>query len=152
MAEASRYLIFRSERRDGLHNLSLSPIAETISNNWQDISIIGNEKSEYYYTVIPVDSQGELGSSTYSIGVFTEIYLAGSDTFALPLEPMEVYSIDWYCDNIPNIVGIVHLMKGMWRLHAIEMPEGVYDAIATLGKGYQILFNGTTTIFTFIGY
>ena len=151
VAGASRYIIFRSERRDGLHNLSLSPIAETVWNYWQDPSIIGNEGSEYYYMVIPMDPQGELGSSTYSIGVFTEIYQAGTDTFALPLKPVEAHSLDWYCDNIPNIVGIIHLMKRMWRLHAIEMPEGVYDADALQGEGYQISTDSVAR-FIFIGY
>ena len=151
VAGASEYIIFRSERRDGLHNLSLSPIAETTWNYWQDLSIIGNEESEYYYMVIPVDSQGEFGSSTYSIGVSMEVYEAGSDTFALPFKPVEVHSLDWYCDNIPNVVGIIHLMKGYWRLHAREMPEGVYDAVALQGEGYQISTDATAR-FIFIGH
>ncbi|TET90502.1 MAG: hypothetical protein E3J35_06440 [Methanomassiliicoccales archaeon] len=152
MAEASKYLIFRSGRRDGLHDLSLLPIANTTETYWIDSDVIGNGRSEYYYMVIPVDSSGGLGSSTYSVGIFTEEYQSGTDAFALPLKLLESHSLDWYCDNIPNVVGIVHLMKGYWRLHAIEMPEGVYDAIATLAEGYQISFNETTTTFTFIGY
>ncbi len=149
---ASVYLIFRSEKRDGFHNLSLSPIAITNETHWRDAGIIGNQESEHYYMVIPVGSQGELGSSTYSIGVFTLGYYPGSDTFALPLKPTEVRSIDWYCDNIPRVVGIVHLMKGYWRLHAREMPEGVYDTIAIQGEGYQILIHGLPARYIFVGY
>ena len=146
------YLVFRSDERNGLHDLSLSPIANITNTHWIDSGVVGSWRSEYYYMVIPADPSGGLGSSTYSIGVFTEEYQSGTDAFALPLKPVEPRSLDWYCDNIPNIVGIIHLMKGYWRLHAREMPEGVYDAEAVQGEGYQISIDGATTTYTFVGY
>ncbi|MCK4444711.1 MAG: fibronectin type III domain-containing protein, partial [Thermoplasmata archaeon] len=146
------YQVFRSEERNALHNLSLLPIANTTETYWVDSGVIGNERSEYYYMVIPADPSGGLGSSTYSIGVFTEEYQSGADTFALPLKPVKPHSLDWYCDNIPNVVGIIHLMKGYWRLHAREMPEGVYDAEALQAEGHQISIGGATTTYTFVGY
>jgi hypothetical protein len=149
---ASEYLIYRSEKRNGLHNLSLSPIANTAGTSWVDAGVVGNESSEHYYMIMPVDSLGEVGSGTFSVGVLAMEFQSGSDTIALPLKPVEPHTIDWYCDNIPNIVGIIHLMKGYWKLHAIEMPEGVYDADALQGEGYQISSNGSATRFTFIGY
>ena len=152
VAGADRYLVFRSEERSALHDLSLSPIVNTTETYWIDSGVIGGGRSEYYYMVIPVDSSGGLGSSTYSVGVFTVKYRSGSDTFALPLKPVEPHSLDWYCDNIPNVVGMIHLMEGYWRLHAIEMPEGVYDADALQGEGYQISVDGNSTRFTFVGY
>ncbi len=149
---ASEYRIFRSEVRNGLHNLSLQPMASVPSsqNTWVDSDVLSSA-GEYYYMVIPVDSQGRLGSSTYSVGVVTMQYRAGSDTFALPLGA-EVHSLDWYCDQISNVVGIAHMMKGYWKLHAREMPENVYDADALQGEGYQISVDGATTTHTFVGY
>ncbi|MCK5292431.1 MAG: hypothetical protein KAR39_10505 [Thermoplasmata archaeon] len=152
VAGADSYIVFRSEERSDLHDLSLLPIANATETYWIDSGVIGGGRSEYYHMVIPVDSSGGLGSSTYSVGVFSVEYRSGSDTFALPLKPVEPHSLDWYCDNIPNVVGIIHLMKGYWRLHAIEMPEGVYDADALQGEGYQISVDGNSTRFTFVGY
>jgi hypothetical protein len=152
VAGADSYLVFRSEERSDLHNLSLLPIADTTWTYWIDSGRIGGGRSEYYYIVIPVDSSGGLGSSTYSVGVFTVEYRSGTDSFALPLKPVEPHSLDWYCDNIPSAVGMTHLMKGYWKLHAIEMPEGVYDADALQGEGYQISVDGNSTRFTFVGY
>lgn len=149
---ASGYLIFRSERRNDLHNLSLSPIANTTGTYWIDPGIIKNQTSEYYYVVIPFDSRGEMGSSTYSTGVFTLVHQTGSETFALPLKPVEVHSLDWYCDETSNVVGLAYMTLGVWKFHAREMPEGVYDADALQGEGYQISVDGNSTRFTFVGY
>ena len=150
--DAYRYLVFRSDKRGGLHNLSLSPIANTAETYWRDTGIIGNQNSEYYYMVIPLDSASGMGSSTYSVGVFTMNYQTGSDTFALPLESTGPNSLDWYCDNIPNVVGTAYVTSEMWKFHAREMPEGVYDVEVLQGEGYQISFNGNTTGHTFVGY
>ena len=152
VAGVSRYLIFRSQERVGLHNLSMPPIASTTETYWADQGIIGNQRSEDYYMVIPEDSFGRLGSSTYSVGVFTVEYQSGSDSFALPLKPVQTHSLDWYSDNIPNVVGIIHLVKGYWRLHARDMPEGVYDAEVFQAEGLQVSIGGPTTTYTFIGY
>ena len=146
------YFVFRSEDRNGLHNLSLLPMVNTTETHWVDLDVIGSGRNEYYYVVIPADLSGGLGSSTYSIGIFTEEYRSGTDTFALPLKPEEPHSLDWYCDNILNVAGIIHLMKGYWRLHAREMPEGVYDAVALQSEGHQISLEWGTTSYTFIGY
>ena len=149
---AIAYLVFRSDERNGLHDLSLSPIANTTDTHWIDSGVVGSWRSEYYYMVIPVGPSGSLGGSTYSIGVFAEEYQSGTDTFALPLKPVEPRSLDWFCDNIPNVAGIIHLMRGYWRLHAREMPEGVYDAEALQAEGYQISIDGAPTTYIFIGY
>ena len=145
------YRVYRSDNRTGLHDTSLEPIVTIGSIFWKDLGAM-SQSTNWYYMVVPIYEGGKEGSSTYSIGVFAMEYQSGSDTFALPLEPEEVHSLDWYCDNIPNVVGIVHLMKGYWRLHAREMPEGVYDAEAGQGEGYQISFYGGTTSYTFIGH
>ncbi len=148
---ASGYRIYRSEDRTGLHDTSLGPIVTVNGTFWKDLGAM-SQSTSWYYMVVPLYEGGKEGSSTYSIGILTMEYQSGSDTFALPLEPEEVHSLDWYCDNIPNVVGIIYLMKGYWRLHAREMPEGVYDFEATQSEGYQISFSGSTTRFTFIGH
>ncbi len=149
---AAGYQVFRSEERNGLHNLSLLPIADTTESYWVDSGAIGNDGSEYYYMVIPVNLAGTLGSSTYSVGVITMGYQSGSDTFALPLKPIETHSLDWFCDDIPNVVGIAYLIFEMWKLHVNEMPLGVYDVDVLQGEGYQISIDGPSTKFTFVGY
>ncbi|MCK5291691.1 MAG: hypothetical protein KAR39_06720 [Thermoplasmata archaeon] len=150
---ADRYLVFRSDKRDGLHDLSLSPIANTTKTYWRDAGIIGNQNSEYYYMVIPLDSAGGTGSSTYSVGVFTIIYQAGSGTFALPLKPAGTNSLDWFCDNIPNVVGMAYMVFEMWKFHAGEMPSGVYDSVVQVSEGFQISMSGIVLgRFTFVGW
>jgi hypothetical protein len=149
---ASKYLVLRSEARKGLHNLSLSPVTNTTKTYWMDPGIVGNERSEYYYMVIPVDSQGELGSSTYSVGVVTIGYQPGSDTFASPLKTEGVHSLDWFCDEIPDVVGMAYMIFEVWKFHAVQMPAGIYDVEVLQGEGYQISFYGSPTRFIFIGY
>lgn len=149
---ASEYSIFRSDRREGLHNLSPCPIANTTETYWIDPGIIKDQNSEYYYMVIPRDSASGMGSSTYSTGVFTVVHQSGSETFALPLKPVEVHSLDWYCDNIPGVVGMGYVIIGVWKFHTGEMPEDVYDVSVAQSEGFQISIEGTVTRSTFIGY
>jgi hypothetical protein len=150
---ASWYKIFRSNDRIGLHNLSLQAIGVVPStqNTWTDYDVLMNE-DEHYYTVIPVYPGGKLGSSTYSVGVSTIEYQSGSDTFALPLKTEETHSLDWYCDEIPKAVGVAYLIFEVWKFHAIQMLEGIYDVDVLQGEGYQISTEGARTRFTFIGY
>ncbi|MCK4443472.1 MAG: hypothetical protein KAW09_02945, partial [Thermoplasmata archaeon] len=149
---ASEYLIFRGDKREGLHDLSLFPMANTTESYWKDTGIIGNQNSEYYYMVMPMDSGGEMGSSTYSVEVTTVVYEGGSGAFALPLRPMEDHTLDWYCDAIPAVAGMAYMVFGLWKYHAKEMPQGVYDADVLQGEGYQISIDGPSSRFTFVGY
>ncbi len=149
---ANRYLVFRSDRRDGLHDSPLSPMANTTGTDWIDPGIIKNQTSEYYYMVIPLDSDGEMGSSTYSVGVTTVVYEGESDTFALPLRPIENHTLDWYSDAIPDVAGMAFMIFELWKYHAKEMPQGVYDVDVLQGEGYQISIDGPSSKFTFVGY
>ncbi len=149
---ASEYEIYRSTKRDGLFDEGVHPI-ETVPatfNNYTDIGIALRDR-QFYYWIIPVDFGERRGSSTYSIGVWIEGYQLGSDTLALPLKlPVEIW-VDDLCELDSNIVGIVHMMKGYWRLHAREMPARVYDSVVEQSVGYQILTEGWTQL-VFIGY
>ena len=135
---ASRYEIFRSEKRDGFQNLWLPSIANTTVTHWTDPGVMGSQTSEYYYMIIPLDSTGEMGSSTYSVGVLTFDYQAGLDTFALPLKPAVLHSLDWYCDNMPGVIGMAYVTFGVWKFHAKDMPSGTYNALVQISQGYQI--------------
>jgi hypothetical protein len=151
MPGAVGYYVFRSTTRGGLLEPSITPAAYTALTTWTDFGVL-LIPGDHYYFVMPVDGMGELGSSTYSVGVQSITYSAGSDTFALPLKPEILNSLDWYCDNVPNVVGMVYMVSEMWKFHAREMPEGVYDTVALQSYGYQISVNGMVTIFTFVGY
>jgi hypothetical protein len=150
---ATEYKIFRSNRRNQLHDLSADPVDVVPSpqSTWRDYDILSIE-GEYYYMVIPVDSQGELGSSTYSVGVITREYQSGSDTFALSLKPVETRSFDWYCDEVPNVVGMAYMIFEVWKFHAVQMPVGIYDVEVLQGEGYQISVDGSATRYAFVGY
>ena len=151
-AGADRYLVFRSIVRGGFHDSQLSPIANTTETYWKDPGIIGNQRSEYYYMVIPLDSKSEMGSSTYSIGVTTVILYGGSGTFALPVRPMENHTLHWYCDAIPDVTGMAYMISGLWKYHAKAMPLGVYDVDVLQGEGYQISIDGPSSNLTLVGY
>jgi hypothetical protein len=150
---ASGYRIFRSVEREGLHDTQLQEIDTVPSTQfvWMDSGVLSTS-GEYYYTVVPVDSAGELGSSTYSIGSFTVEYQSGSDAFAVPLKPNAVHSLDWYCDGIPDTVGMAYMVMDVWKFHSVEMPAGVYDTDVMQGDGYQISVGVIATGYTFIGY
>ncbi len=148
----SSYEVYRSTKRAGLFDDALQPIKTLPAGftNHTDIGIALPGK-EFYYWIIPIGAGGERGSGTYSVGVWIEEYQLGSDTFALPLKlPVQVW-IDEFCEMSPDIVGIIHMMIGYWRLHAREMPRTVYDAVVEQAVGYQISTEGLVQL-VFIGF
>ena len=97
----------------GLNNLALLPYTETTYGDPMDISFIDSNAAyfggtQYYYFVCAVSAPGlHVGlNSSYSMGVWTADYLGEYDTFALPLKLINNNVADWYCDNIPNTVGM----------------------------------------------
>jgi parallel beta-helix repeat protein len=105
-----------------------------------------------YYMVVPFNASGVRGAGTYSIGIWTEEYLAQYDTIGVPLKTGNAHNVDWYCDNIPDTVGInyIHPDYGMWFWHSTRMPEGVFDTTIKMSEGYQISTSSSTK-FTFVG-
>lgn len=152
-AGASGYAVLRSTVRNGVHIMSARLMVElpSTTNTWTDHDVLSSE-GEYYYMVIPVDADWFWGSSTYSVGVVTVGYEEGSDTFALPLKVVEAHSLDWYCDAVPNVMGMAYMTQEVWKFHALEMPGGVYDAQVSDGEGYQVSFEGVGVRFSFIGF
>jgi hypothetical protein len=101
---------------------------------------------------VPFNSSGIRGSSTYSIGIWTEEYLNQYDTIGIPLKLSVYHTADWYRDNIPNTVGINYYIHSeqRWSWHSTRMPEGAYEVMLEITEGYQISTSGPTK-FTFIG-
>ena len=84
--------------------------------------------------------------------LWTQGYLEQYDTMGIPLKMEMNYSADWYCDNIPETVGINYYSEnyGMWLWHTTRMPEGAFDTTVEMTEGYQISTSAVTK-FTFIG-
>jgi hypothetical protein len=147
-----RYIIYRSETRFGLNDLSLSQIASTSATAYSDsVDIFGT--SELYYMVAAVTSNDIIGyNSTYSLGIVFSEFEIGYESFGLPLEPLLVNTVDWYCDDIPNAVGMNYHIdsESRWSWHATRMPQGAYDPIIEMAKGYQLSTEDATK-YTFVG-
>ena len=102
--------------------------------------------------VVPELSTGEIGSSTYTIGVWTASYNRGYNMMGLPLKLDTKYCIDWYCDAIPDTWGInyYNIPEQRWMWHKRAMQEGIYDADVMMAEGYQISTTATTK-YSFVG-
>ncbi|UCG70529.1 MAG: VCBS repeat-containing protein [Thermoplasmata archaeon] len=138
--EFDHYLIYRSDRRDGLNLLSLQPVASTTNTMWTDFVEV-MDGTHYYYMVSAVTASDIVGcNTTYSIGIWFREYDRGYESLGLPLEPFAINSLDWYCDDIPNTVGINYYIENekRWCWHSYRMPEGAYDPDMIMSEGYQL--------------
>jgi hypothetical protein len=153
------YEIYYSNSRDGFFGYYgidyfsvCSPVGYGINSATHFGASANNPGARLYYQVVPLSALGVRGASTYSIGIWTEEYLSEYDTFGIPLRTETEYSADWYCDNIPDTVGINYFKTTyqLWFWHSTIMPEGAFDPILEMTVGYQISTSSTTK-FTFIG-
>ncbi|UCE75403.1 MAG: hypothetical protein JSV56_06800, partial [Methanomassiliicoccales archaeon] len=152
-----KFYVLRSTRRDGFWGISGFDYEVLAMLPFNTISYedIGNATigTEFYYMVIPVNlSTSEKGTSTYSIGVWTEEFLSQYDTFGIPLKMDWNETSDWYCDNIANTVGMNYYEynEQRWSWHSKNMPKGAFDPELKMTEGYQIS-TLSATIFSFIG-
>jgi hypothetical protein len=159
MKAGDRYKIFHSNTRDGFFGTfgidyyTTSPAIDFGKNYFTHIGAMANNPgTRLYYMVIPFNSTGFMGSGTYSIGIWTEEYLYQYDTFGIPLKLSNNYTADWYCDQIPNSVGINYHndLAQRWDWHSARMPKGAYDPILMMTEGYQISTSNATK-YSFIG-
>jgi hypothetical protein len=150
--QAMEYRVLRADTRFGFHDSSANEIASlpSILNNWTDYYALSSEM-EHYYMIIPVDSNGDLGSSTYSIGVIAIDYRTGTETFALPLKSTKTHMVDWFCD-FQSVSGMAYMTDGFWKFHSEEMPSGVFDVAVGQSEGFQISKNQTPMRFIHIGH
>jgi hypothetical protein len=148
------YNVYRSTTRDGFDDGSAILMA-TLPRGAETYIDFGAAASEgkYYYMVVPLNSTNAEGASAYSIGVWTEEYLAQYDTIGIPLVLDTFERADWYCDQINNVVGINYYMNSVvgWSWHSTRMPAGAFDPILVMTEGYQISTIGATR-FIFIGH
>jgi len=148
------YYVYWSDFRDGFFTGSYSILNGGLPVPGTSYTDVGaaSAAGENYYLIVPYyTATGAIGSSTYSIGVWTAEY-NGNDFFALPLKPISGYeSADWYTDQIPNCLGIVYLENGIWKAHFKEFPAGVYDTTITYGRGYGLSVYAST-LYSHIGW
>jgi hypothetical protein len=156
---ADHYIVYRSTTREGLNNLSLLYWWETNyydpnDTSYIDLNAASSGGTQYYYMIVAVsDPDVHVGfNSTYSIGVWTGKYNKGYDTFGLPLKLDFTRTTDWYCDAIPNFLGMNYfdITTQRWMWHKTIMPEGAYDPEVVMADGYQISTTAFTK-YTFIG-
>jgi PKD repeat protein len=146
---ADKYEVLKSTTRNGFHTDDYVSFDIT-ATQFIDFGTASSE-GQIYYMVVPYNDTLGDGSSTYSIGVITEEY-NGNEMFGLPLKPVwGDMSADWYVDQIPNALGIVYLKDGIWKAHFKEFPEGVYDTILEVGKGYEVSVFAKS-LYTYIGW
>ncbi|UCE39245.1 MAG: right-handed parallel beta-helix repeat-containing protein [Thermoplasmata archaeon] len=159
MAPGDYYEIYYSNTRDGFFgdiNFNYSRLEPPVYFGNNTTTHVGaganNPRSNLYYMVVPFNALGTQGASTYSVGIWTEEYSEGYDTMGIPLKLDVNYTADWYCDNIPDCVGINYFNDSnqRWWWHSIRMPEGAFDTVLEMTKGYQISTSSSTK-FIFIG-
>jgi hypothetical protein len=153
------YDVFYSNTRDGFFGLLGSDYfhaSHSVGLGTTTATHVGAKANEpgarLYYMVVPFNESSVRGSSTYSVGIWTEEYLAEYDTMGVPLKLDTTETADWYCDNIPDSVGINYYIynENRWGWHSIRMPNGVYDPDIIMTEGYQIS-TMISTKFMFIG-
>jgi hypothetical protein len=151
---ADHYVIYRATTRWGLNDRLLFLAGETASfgpNSWTDfdpqVNVGGNE---FYYVVGAVNSSSEhvCFNTTYAIGVWIANFPAGYNSMGLPVKTFDftTKTIDDYCDDIPNTVGINYFIIGeqRWGWHRFNMPAGVYDEVLGYSDGYQLSTSAPT--------
>ncbi len=150
------YRVYHSPTRDGFwgtlgENYFLNSI-KTVGTETVTYGFSPQPEIELYYLVVPVLSSGEIGTSTYTIGIWIVTYDAGYDTLALPLKLDTTHSADWYCDAIEYTWGINYfdVNDQQWMWHKTIMPEGIYDTDIVMAEGYQISTTASTR-YSFIG-
>ena len=153
------YGVYYSNTRDGFFgrlNLDYRSIGSPMDFGTNTATHNGasanNPGTRLYYMVVPFNASGVRGASTYSIGIWTEEYLSQYDTFGIPLKLGSYQTADWYCDNIPDTVGMNYYIvnEQRWGWHSTRMPALAYDPVIVMTEGYQIS-TLIATKFIFIG-
>ena len=121
------------------------------TTSWRDDGAIAHA-ANWFYMIVTIDAEWKERSSTYSVGVHSVEFDVGHTSMGLPLKPIGIWTLDYYCESMPTVVGMAYLSDGVWRFHAKEMPAGVFDPFVEQGEGYQVSVDGRPSRFTFIGF
>jgi hypothetical protein len=158
MQPGDQYYVFRATSRTGFHGARGSDYQLIAVNAYddEDHTDFGQATTgtQLYYMVIPVDSFGTEGASTYSIGVWTSDISGQYDTIGIPLQLTSGdQTADWYCSNIASAVGLNYFMYTdlRWSWHSERMPAGAFDPTLVMTEGYQVSTTASTK-YTFIGH
>jgi hypothetical protein len=142
---ADHYVIYRATSREELNYYSLMFAAETSGLTWTDNDPSTNIGGvDFYYAVGAVNSSSvhTTYNTTYAIGVWVGDYAAGYHAVGLPLRTFDfdTKTLDEYCDDIPNTVGMNYFIQSSqrWGWHRYNMPMGVYDEVMGYSSGYQL--------------
>jgi hypothetical protein len=108
-----------------------------------------------YYLVVPLKYGAWRGSSTYSVGVWTETLPSGYQAIGLPLVPWKAgLPIAMNVSDLitSGIVGIEWFSSSRqdWVAHAAWMPAGTYDANFEMIMAVQVDASAPTRI-VFVG-
>jgi predicted GH43/DUF377 family glycosyl hydrolase len=136
---AAEYDILKAEERMGLHNLTMLPVVTVHGSvtSWVDMSPF-EYSSSVYYMVVPVNSSGVRGSSTYSVGVERTPFENGIHSMGLTLDPIEQVDLVRLCGDNSGIEGIAFVTSNVWKFHAWAMPQNSYNTVLEQSTGYQV--------------
>jgi uncharacterized protein YegL len=147
------YNVYRSTTRDGFDDGSASLVDTFLKGPlfWVDFGA-AQPGTQYYYMFVPVNETGKVGSTSYSIGVFTADILGGYDTIGIPLQLSTSQTADWFCEQISDTVGINYHIDAdqRWSWHSTLMPSGAFDPTLVMADGYQISTSASTK-YSFVG-
>ncbi len=153
-ANISYYLIYRSPNQrnfdfsNPIHSTQFDP--DPTRTDWTDVGAATMNPREYYYAVRAVNNLGIKSITSNTVGKYTRAFDAGLNSFSLPLDPLDVNSIEWYASSIPNAVYIDWMDDNdQWVRHWKGAPvtkPGPLD----IGEGFQIYFSAPST-YTFVG-
>jgi hypothetical protein len=129
-----------------------SPLDYGINSAFHSGACADGPGARLYYMVVPYNESGIRGASTYSMGIWTEEYWEGYDTFGIPLKLNSNQCADWFCDNIPNTMGInyYNVTFQEWWWHSTAMSMYAFDPMLEMAQGYQISTSYATK-FIYIG-
>ena len=145
-----KYHVYYSSTRDGFWGiLGINYTRHstiTVGTETATHAFLSSPNIQFYYMVVPELSTGIKGTGTYSTGVWITEYNQEYDTIGLPLKPASIQSVDWYCDAIPNVVGMNYysLLDQRWMWHKTIMYQGAYDTNVVMAVGYQISTTANT--------
>jgi hypothetical protein len=136
------YHVYRSQTRSAFdfaaaptHNASAVYNATTMS--WTDPTpTCSAGQCEWYYTVMPVNSAGRRGSSTFSVSVILVRLTLGYNHIALPLDPDAAPTARGLLAGLPGTAAgtAFNLTATGWEGHSRDMPSWADDF--RLGRTY----------------
>jgi len=150
----SSFNVYRAQSRGGID--FTNPFAQIPSNNltWKDVNAAGDE---YYYLVMPVNTNGREGSSTFAVGVKRVTYGEEYNDFALYLQPLESKVLSGYLNDLDltdeEVIAAIYYFgpsPQTWIPHPAFIPAGITDPEVGLSDG-NLIYIVRSKEYTYIG-